>query len=551
MMPCPQTSRARRWKPGEVSALLLVLMALLTLAGCQGISAAAKQETQSGNLSINGSTVDFGSVTVGTSKIVTAVVTNNGTASVTVSSAVSSASQFSVNQPTLPTTIAVGQSVTLSVSFTPTAPGSVAGTLTISSDAVDSPVTVSLSGNGVSGSPGTLSPTTSSLGFGNVQVGLSQTLSETVTNSGGSNLTITQATATGAGFSVSGLSLPLTLAPGQNSPSFSVAFAPQSTGAVSGNLAIVSNASNPTLNIALSGTGATVVTPAVLAPTQSSLTFGSVQAGNSKSLSETVTNTGGADATISQDTVTGSGFSLSGFTSPTTLTSGQSLTFSVIFAPQSAASASGNLAITSNASNPTLNISLSGTGTPSGQLGVNSSLNFGSVVVGTSANLPATLSATGASVTISSVNLSSSEFTLSGISFPVTIAAGNSLPFTVTFNPQATGAASGTASFVSNASNSPSLLSLGGSGAAAPVHSVALSWTASSSSNITGYNIYRAPASSGPFSQINASLIAGTAYTDTSVIDGQTYYYVATAVNSDSVESAKSSPPQQAIIPAP
>jgi len=551
MKQCLQTSRTPGWMAKEVCVLSAVLMSLLSLTACQGISAAAKQETQSGDLSMSGSTLEFGSVTVGTSKTLTAVVTNTGTASVTISSALSSNSQFSVNQPTLPVTVAAGQNVTVSISFTPSATGSSTGTLTISSDASNSPVTVSLSGNGVSGSPGTLTATTTSLSFGNVQVGLSQSLSETLTNSGGSSLTITQATATGTGFSVSGLSLPLTLAPGQSSSSFTVAFAPQATGAVSRSLVIASNASNPSLNIALSGTGETVVTPAVLAPTQSGLSFGNVQDGNNKSLSETVTNTGGASATISQDTVTGAGFSLSGLTSPVTLTSGQSVTFNVVFAPQSAASASGNLAIASNASNPTLNIPLSGTGTPDGQLGVSPSLAFGSVVVGTSANLPATLSATGASVTISSVDLSSSEFTLSGISFPVTVAAGSSLPFTVTFAPQATGGASGMASFVSNAANSPAQLSLAGTGAAAPVHTVALSWTASVSPNISGYNIYRAPAVSGPFSQINGSLIAGTSYTDNSVVDGQTYYYEASAVNSDSVESAKSTPPKQAIIPAP
>jgi len=534
--------------------LLLVLLALIGLAGCQGISAASKQQTTpSGSLSLSGSTVNFGSVTVETSKTLTATATNNGTAAVTVTSAVSSASQFSLTQPALPLTVAVGQNVTLSISFTPSASGSVTGNLTISSDASDSPVTVSLSGNGVTGSPGTLTPTQSSLDFGSVLVGNNQSLSETVANSGSSSLTITQASPTGAGFSINGLSLPLTLAPGQSSPNFNVVFAPQSTGAVNGNLAISSDASNPTLNIALSGSGVTSITPAALTPTQPSLSFGSVQVGNNQSLSETVTNTGGSSATISQDTVTGTGFTVNGLNPPVTLISGQSVTFSVIFTPPSAGSASGNLAIVSSASNPTLNIPLSGTGTAPGQLAVSpTSLAFGNVVVGTSANLPATLSATGASVTVSSVNLSSSEFTLSGISFPTTITAGNNLPFTVTFTPQATGAASGTASFVSNASNSPTVLSLGGTGTPAPVHSVLLNWTASTSSNISGYNMYRGPSTNGPWGgPINSSLISGTTYTDNSVVDGQTYYYEATAVDSSNQESAKSTPAAQAIIHPP
>jgi fibronectin type 3 domain-containing protein len=66
-----------------------------------------------------------------------------------------------------------------------------------------------------------------------------------------------------------------------------------------------------------------------------------------------------------------------------------------------------------------------------------------------------------------------------------------------------------------------------------------------------GYNIYRGTASAGPYAQINSSLNASTTYTDNSVVDGQTYYYVTTAVNSNNQESAYSTPPQQAVIPAP
>jgi Abnormal spindle-like microcephaly-assoc'd, ASPM-SPD-2-Hydin len=501
-----------------------------------------------GQIAASPASLSFGSVQTGANKTLTETLTNSGGSSVTISQAAVTGAGLSMNGLSLPLTLTAGQSSpTFNVVFAPNSAGAVSGNIAITSNGSNPTLNVAVSATGVT--PGSLSASPTSLSFGSVQTGSSKTLTETLTNSGGSSVTITQATPTGAGYSINGLSLPLTLTPGQSSPSFNVVFAPGSATAVSGNLAITSNASNPTLNIALSGTG---VTPATLAPTQSSLSFGSVQVGSNKSLSETVTNTGGASATISQDTVTGTGFTVSGLTPPVTLTSGQSVTFSVIFTPPSAASDSGNLAIASNASNPTLNITLSGTGTASGQLAVSpTSLAFGSVAVGATGNLTATLNATGSSVTVSSVNLSSSEFSVSGISFPATITAGNSLQFTVTFTPQATGAASGTASFVSNAANTPTVLSLGGTGTAPPVHSVALSWTASSSSNITGYNIYRGPAASGPFTQINPSLVAGTAYTDNSVVDGQTYYYAATAVDSDSQESAKSTPAGPAVIPPP
>ena len=71
-------------------------------------------------------------------------------------------------------------------------------------------------------------------------------------------------------------------------------------------------------------------------------------------------------------------------------------------------------------------------------------------------------------------------------------------------------------------------------------HVVDLSWKASSSSNITGYNLYRSP-DGKTWSKINLSLIASTLYDDSSVSNGSTYYYAATAVDISGKESAKSS----------
>src|SRR6202034_3459185 len=111
---------------------------------------------------------------------------------------------------------------------------------------------IPLSGTGVT--QGTLSANPTSLAFGTVQVGKNSSLSDTLTNSGGTSLTISAAAASGSGFSLSGLSLPLTLAAGQ-STSFTALFSPTTSGTASGNIAITSTASNTTLNVSLSGTG--------------------------------------------------------------------------------------------------------------------------------------------------------------------------------------------------------------------------------------------------------------------------------------------------------
>jgi hypothetical protein len=79
-------------------------------------------------------------------------------------------------------------------------------------------------------------------------------------------------------------------------------------------------------------------------------------------------------------------------------------------------------------------------------------------------------------------------------------------------------------------------------------HAVDLSWNASTSADIVGYNVYRGQVVSGPYSKINTGgLVGSTLYSDTSVASGMTYYYVATVVDSSGQESAHSNQAQAAI----
>jgi fibronectin type 3 domain-containing protein len=152
-------------------------------------------------------------------------------------------------------------------------------------------------------------------------------------------------------------------------------------------------------------------------------------------------------------------------------------------------------------------------------------------------------------VTVTGVTSNNSEFTYGGLTLPLTISAGQSQSFTVTFSPQASGAVSGTFTFASNATNPPTVESLAGSGAAPVAHSVDLSWTASTST-VAGYNVYRGGVSGGPYSKINSSVDSTTLFTDSTVLSGQTYYYVVTAVDNSGTESAYSNQ-VQAVIPTP
>jgi nitrogen fixation protein FixH len=484
---------------------------------------------------------------VGSKQTLTETLNNTGGSALTVTQVTPTGTGFAVSGLTLPLNLPAGEGQSFSVTFTPQSAGTVSGNLAIANTGATPAINVPLSGGGQTA--GALTPSPASLNFGSVEVGSNQALTETLTNSGGSSVTVTQVTPTGTGYSVSGLSLPLTLTSGQ-SQGFSVTFTPSSAGNSSGNLAIISNASNASLNVPLFGNG---LAPGSLAPSPSSLSFGDVQVGNNQQLSETLTNSGGVNVNISQASVGGTGFTMSGLNPPLTLTPGEHYTFTVTFTPPSPGSDSGNVSIVSNASNPNLSIPLSGTGTPvpQGTLAVTpTSMDFGNVVVGTNSQLTGTLTASGESVTVSSDIFNGAAYALSGISFPVTIPAGQHVQFTITFTPAGTGLASGSVSFASNASNSPTVETFTGDGTPPPQHSVNLSWTASSSQNIIGYNIYRGIKSGGPYSKINAVLNASTVYTDTTVADGQTYYYVTTAVNSSNEESSYSNQ-TTAVIPPP
>ena len=69
---------------------------------------------------------------------------------------------------------------------------------------------------------------------------------------------------------------------------------------------------------------------------------------------------------------------------------------------------------------------------------------------------------------------------------------------------------------------------------------VALEWSASTERDIAGYNVYRSAVSGGRRRQLTYPPIAATAFTDTRLANGATYYYVVTAVDRSGNESRHS-----------
>lgn len=282
----------------------------------------------------------------------------------------------------------------------------------------------------------------------------------------------------------------------------------------------------------------------------STVDFGSVSVGSSKSLPITLSNSSisGDSISASQITVTGTGFSGNIPTLPLVLGSGQSFTLNLVFKPTSAGSVSGTLSITVDGVAQPITVPLSGDGLAAGQLAANpTTLNFGNVNVGSSLKLPGTLTAGSSNITISSASWNGTGYSLSGITFPVTVQAGKSVSFMVTFAPQTTGTANGSVSFVSDASNSPTNVTLTGNGTQPASHSVSLSWNASTSL-VSGYNIYRRVQSGSYGAPLNVTPQPGLTFTDNNVNNGTTYFYVVTAVDSSSRESINSNE-AMAVIP--
>jgi hypothetical protein len=343
-------------------------------------------------------------------------------------------------------------------------------------------------------------------------------------------------------FSVSGLTTPVTLAAGQNA-SMNVTFQPSASENVTGNITVASSQGADAV-IAVSGNG---VQPAS-SITPSSVSFGNVTVGSPASQMIQLQNSGSGTLTVSQVSVTGSGFGIGTLALPLTLSSGQTSNFNVQFNPATAGAATGTVSLVSDAPNSPTTIGLSGTGVAATQVLTFSttSISFGNVNAGSSATQSVTLANSGNSnVTVSKISENGAGFTLTGANTPVTLSPGQSMTFNVIFNPSAAGSDTSSVTVTSTASGSPKTIALSGIGVQTS-HWVTLSWT-TSTSTVSGYNIYRTTISGSGYAKINSGLIAGLTYTDTTVQSGTTYYYVATAVDASGDESSDSNQATAAI----
>lgn len=316
-----------------------------------------------------------------------------------------------------------------------------------------------------------LSP--AALSFGSVTLGTNSSKVVSMTNGGSAAVVLSNITSSTASFVPSGLTLPMSV-PSGRSVSFTVNFAPRTAGNFSGTIAVADSATGTPATIAVSGTATQQQQPGVIAASSANLSLGSVAVGSTATQSFSVTNTGGMTATLSAVSSSTVAFTAGGPTFPTDITPGQTVPFTVTFAPMAAGTATGVITVTSNASNAPTTISVTGTATAAatpGKLSASAaSVSVGGVNVGSTGSQTFSVTNTGsADVNLSSLTSSAAVFTASGPTFPMSLAAGQSVSVKVVFAPTAAGNASGTITLASDASNAPTAIAVTGTGVAAAV----------------------------------------------------------------------------------
>ena len=245
----PSLSR-RRQSAATLVRVLLVIAGLTILAGCGGSSSSPTPTPSSPAITLSPTSLTFSSAVGTTSAAQSVTVTDSGTAALTFSSFTPSSSVFSQTN-NCGTGIVAGGTCTINVTFTPTASGTVSGTLSITDNASGSPQTVTLTGTGV---VATVSVSPSSLTFSSQTQGTpSASQPVTLTNNGNAALAITSVAVTGDFSQTNNCGTNVSAG---GSCTINVTFTPTAAGTRIGTLTITDNASGSPQTVSLTGTGA-------------------------------------------------------------------------------------------------------------------------------------------------------------------------------------------------------------------------------------------------------------------------------------------------------
>ncbi|MFN3740833.1 MAG: choice-of-anchor D domain-containing protein, partial [Thermodesulfovibrionales bacterium] len=309
-------------------------------------------------------TVDFGTVTAGSSKDITITIKNNisSGAALVINNITLTGTGFTLpSPPDYPITITAGSTSNITVRFTPPTSGQFTGTMTISSnDPDEASFPVELKGNGTVPPDIYVSPT--GLDFGDVIINQSKTLTLSIENRGGDKLIISSISVP-QGFSLkSEPTYPISLEPGATPVTLEIIFIPINQQTYTGTLTISSNdPDSQTLTVSLSGRG--IGAPKIeISP--ESLDFGKVTIGTSVDKAVLIKNTGSRVLNISNIAIQGSTAFTIVSQKPSQINAGEAVQLTIRFLPQGGVPYAANLIVQSDdPSNPDKLIPITGEGT--------------------------------------------------------------------------------------------------------------------------------------------------------------------------------------------
>lgn len=292
--------------------------------------------------------------------------------------------------------------------------------------------------------------------FGGVDLGISSTKNIILTNIGGVPLTISSVTSSDPQFSLTPESN--TISPSGNVTA-AVKYQPTSKTTANAHIVIQSNSFFAPDTISVSGWGTGT---AAIQTDKSSLNFGNVTTGSSKSLALRISNTGSDTLTISNITTTNQRFTVT--ITSRVLPPGAWFDDTVRFSPTTIGPVSANLTLTSNAPNSPTLVTLSGTGTALVTMTIDrATISFGDVPVGTLKDTSVTITNTGNdTLRITSFTSGNAFFTLE--TAITAIPPAGKRTFTLRFAPSAAGSISTAFTVVSNAVSSPNTIDVSGNG---------------------------------------------------------------------------------------
>ena len=205
-----------------------------------------------GALALSAPSLDFGSVLMTTEASRSVTLTNTGAAPVALPASFVVSAPFGLIAEECPESLEAGASCTISLKYAPTQAGVQTQNLSISSTPEVIPVTLAMTGTGQA--PGVLSPSVSTLDFGNVKIGATKDLALVLTNSGATALALPETFTLEAPYTLQSENCTTSLAPA-TSCTLNIRFAPTVEGSLAKTLSIPGSTAVPAVNVALTGVG--------------------------------------------------------------------------------------------------------------------------------------------------------------------------------------------------------------------------------------------------------------------------------------------------------